>query len=63
MHWDMLDFEESERVRAAFQGELRYGTYYNGTFVSLEQEVGKPEPPKVLYTPQCIYNLFIQCLF
>jgi hypothetical protein len=35
MHWDMVEFEDEVRVRAAFQGELRHGTYYNGNLYIL----------------------------
>ncbi len=51
MAWDLVDFEEEERVRPAFKGEELYGTYVEGTFIPLEVEPGKPAPPKVIYYP------------
>jgi len=50
MLWDLVDYEEKERVRPSFIGEEKYGAYVDGTFIELEQEIGKPTPPKVLYS-------------
>jgi hypothetical protein len=49
MEWDMVDFEEVERVRPSFKGIKKCGAYVDGYFVELKPDANGE--PMVLYSP------------